>query len=322
LDVFFNGAKLEEPTFHKLASASQVTSLLEEINKMAACTGVINFNSIRSCKSGTLRGPVWFSRKCQVRVNSDGRRCCECDKLYGTLRSLKSRERRKLSTISRIRSTPSTPAIATNYVRNLKKALIDTRRKLTRNKARSVRTRLSLSLLKKEMKLKPETDMLKCIEASDISKNQKLAMKIAVKNAKRKSSTGNRFEADWLLQCMLLKIKSPQAYTHLRNNNMLPLPHPNTLQRLIQGMPCEFGFNDHIFEQLKNEYSKKSSKEREGVVMFDEIKVRQELAYDKFSCQFNGFIDYGGECEVKDSSALADHALVFMFKPQLQNTVL
>jgi len=276
------------------------------------------------CKNGELRGFVWFSNDCEARVNQVNTKCEKCVKLHSALRATKSRERLKSSIKFRIKNTPSNINKAKYYIKHLQYKLRFTKSNLRRTKLNSAKLRLSISILQRQMNSTTEDEMVANIQNSAIPENFKLAMKTALSNAKRKSSKGHRYESSWLLQCMLLKIKSPKAYTHLRNNQMLPLPHPSTLQRLIQGMPCEFGFSDFVFEQFRKEYINKSPKEREGVVMFDEIKVREEVAYDKLNYNFNVFIDYGGECEEDiemSKEDLADHALVFMFKSQLNRTV-
>jgi len=128
-----------------------------------------------------------------------------------------------------------------------------------------------------------------------------------------------RYEADWLLQCLLLKIKSPNAYRYLRDNEYLPLPHPSTLQKLIRGMPCEFGFTSFVFDVIAKEYQHKKQRDKQGVIVFDEMKIRESLDYDKFSFQFNGFIHFGeftADHAAKSGlkTQLADHALVFLYR--------
>jgi len=84
-------------------------------------------------------------------------------------------------------------------------------------------------------------------------------------------------------------------------------------------MPCQFGFTDFVFQQLEKELSKKSKKFRQGLVMFDEMKVRQEISFDKFKQQFNGFLDLGGN--QTSANQTADHALVFMYRSVYSNMV-
>ncbi len=57
---------------------------------------------------------------------------------------------------------------------------------------------------------------------------------------------GMGYDAEWLMECLLMKIKSPRAYKHLRTNNLLPLPCPDTIRRLLSSMPCNFDFNEAL----------------------------------------------------------------------------
>ena len=142
----------------------------------------------------------------------------------------------------------------------------------------------------------------------------------ALKLAKAKSSKGFRYEADWLLHCLLIRIKSPQMYCHLRELKMLPLPHPDTLQKLIRAVPCSFGIQDSILEALQPELSKKCERDRQCVLLFDEIKLREGLEFSKSDLRVKGYIDYAEFTDEfhkhgkQSSNALADHALVLMVR--------
>lgn len=40
-----------------------------------------------------------------------------------------------------------------------------------------------------------------------------------------------RFTSEWMLECILMKIKSPKLYRHLRINNILVLPSNTTIKK-------------------------------------------------------------------------------------------
>jgi len=133
------------------------------------------------------------------------------------------------------------------------------------------------------------------------------------------------YTTEWLLECTLLRIKSPSAYKHLRESKLLPLPHPKTIQRLLLGSPCEFGFNDTSMSAIQREMCNKSRKYRQGVLSFDEIKLRKSLDFNKGTLKFDGFINYGELTEAilgdDKTTEFADHALVFMYRPYNSNWV-
>jgi hypothetical protein len=77
----------------------------------------------------------------------------------------------------------------------------------------------------------------------------------------KKSSKGMRYGPEFLLECLLLHIKSASAYEHLRTSNMLPLPDPYHVRRLIRGLTCKFGFQDFSLKSISNEFNGKGFKE-------------------------------------------------------------
>jgi hypothetical protein len=54
--------------------------------------------------------------------------------------------------------------------------------------------------------------------------------------ARVKNKKSMRYEANWLLECLTLRIKSSKVYDHLFRSGILPLPHPNTLCSLLGEM--------------------------------------------------------------------------------------
>jgi hypothetical protein len=77
----------------------------------------------------------------------------------------------------------------------------------------------------------------------------------------KKSSKGMRYRPEFLLECLLLHVKSPSAYEHLRTSNLLPLPDPDHLRRFLQGITCKFGFQDFSLKSISNEFHGKGFKE-------------------------------------------------------------
>lgn len=97
---------------------------------------------------------------------------------------------------------------------------------------------------------------------------------------------------------------------------MLPLPHPRYLTSLLKGLPCQFGFNDFVFKMLEMEFKSKPKRDKQFMLIFDEMKIREAISYDTMTMKFSGYIDYGDfTSDVKGKRSKrceADHALVFM----------
>jgi hypothetical protein len=60
-----------------------------------------------------------------------------------------------------------------------------------------------------------------------------------------------RYEAVFLLEALMLKMKSNAAFKHLRNNKILPLPSASTIRKLISSSNCHFGFNELALENIE-----------------------------------------------------------------------
>lgn len=59
---------------------------------------------------------------------------------------------------------------------------------------------------------------------------------------------GQRYTKNWILECIIMKMKSPRLYEHLRKNNILSLPSKATLMRYMASYRTCFGFNKKVLE--------------------------------------------------------------------------
>ncbi|XP_064479090.1 uncharacterized protein LOC135392303 [Ornithodoros turicata] len=63
--------------------------------------------------------------------------------------------------------------------------------------------------------------------------SQKEAVRQCFSNARRKGPKGRRYTMEWVYECLLMRIKSPALYKHLRSRDLLPLPCVDTLNTYI-----------------------------------------------------------------------------------------
>ncbi len=84
--------------------------------------------------------------------------------------------------------------------------------------------------------------------------------------ADAKGPTGNRYESEYILECLLLNIKSQSAYNHLRSSKLLPLPDPNHLRRLMRGVSCKFGLHEFALDAIEKDLKDKNEDERSGIL--------------------------------------------------------
>ena len=161
---------------------------------------------------------------------------------------------------------------------------------------------------------------------------------MVLKKAKCLNKKSMRYDADWLLDCLILRLKSKAAYDQLATSKMIPVPHVNTLKRLLSGMSTHFGFNTFALQAIKRTLTGLPDIQRMGSVVFDEMSIKEALNFNSQTFNFDGFIDTNSETsstilpaihirleedEVLDTeeSKLADHALVFVFRPYMASWI-
>lgn len=75
---------------------------------------------------------------------------------------------------------------------------------------------------------------------------------------------GMRYSKRWILECILISIKSRTSYSHLRSHNILPLPTLATLKLYLTNMKPRFGFDPAVFNILKRKSASMKPEERRG----------------------------------------------------------
>lgn len=78
------------------------------------------------------------------------------------------------------------------------------------------------------------------------------------------SKNGMRYTKRYILECLLLSIKSRKGYLHLRSHNILPLPTPSTLRKYLKNMKAQYGFDLSVFKMLKLKSENMKPEERRG----------------------------------------------------------
>lgn len=131
---------------------------------------------------------------------------------------------------------------------------------------------------------------------------------------------GMKYDAGFLLQCLLLKMKSSTTYKHMRDNKILPLPSPSTIRRLLSSSDCKFGFNELALNSIKRELDGLPLSQRWGSLMWDEMSLKKDLTWNAQTLEWHGVVDYG-ELETPVKNGVANHALVFIFRPYRGNWV-
>eukprot|EP00794_Sanderia_malayensis_P015485 gene15485-17063_t len=115
--------------------------------------------------------------------------------------------------------------------------------------------------------------------------------------------------------CLSLASKSASAYDELRNAKILTLPSRRTLRDYRNAIRPKAGFNPQVINELIETVSMLKGVQRYIVISIDEVKIQENLVYDKHTGELIGFVDLGDtdlnySC-FDDVDQLASHALVY-----------
>ena len=110
-----------------------------------------------------------------------------------------------------------------------------------------------------------------------------------------KSAKGNRWNLLIIRFCLSLKLKSPAAYHTLRENGLLILPSERTLRDYTHYIQSGPGFHVDVEKQLFKSARLDDSPpyQRSVVLAIDEMKVKQDLVFNKHTRELIGFVDLG-----------------------------
>lgn len=92
-----------------------------------------------------------------------------------------------------------------------------------------------------------------------------IADTVLKKCEKKKCKIGLRYDDEFLLHSLLLKIKSPKGYRHCLQHNLLPLPAESHLRKLVKGVKCHYGINKHAVDAISNYFSDTYENSRNGI---------------------------------------------------------
>lgn len=148
----------------------------------------------------------------------------------------------------------------------------------------------------------------------DMPPKQQLAVKACLKASERKNTCGMHYEKEWLLECIIMRMKSPRLYEHMRLNKIMVLPSRTCLQKSLKAYRGGFGFNKRMLPVLKEKVKELDSFSRHGNLLFDELKLSENLQVRSDGI-IEGYVDYGENTIEESKSTICDHGLVLLFQP-------
>ena len=121
--------------------------------------------------------------------------------------------------------------------------------------------------------------------------------------------------------CIALHAKSSAAYDHLRFNEKdgtgcLILPSKRTLRDYRNYISPKTGFNPNLVDELRKKTENFSYSERFIVLSIDEMKIQEDLVWNKHTGELVGYVDLGdvdlNEAVFDKVDSLATHVLVIL----------
>ncbi|CAG7831105.1 unnamed protein product [Allacma fusca] len=112
------------------------------------------------------------------------------------------------------------------------------------------------------------------------------------------------------------KLKGEKLALKLMQNNF----QNNKLQNILDNIDACTDLHSNTKTVLKESVKVAQAElDKQGAIIFVEMKVRERLSFNAQTMEFDGFIDYGDSDDCikpqKKGSVLADHALVLLFRP-------
>lgn len=298
-------------------TVERLECLLSKFDKKSVCKGVdIKEKTIMFKTKVTYIDQLnkWKHDKCCIILQGQQIVCDHCKSIQKTFNNNKIR--RKSKTIKRIclNVTPSKK-------HNLN--LLRTRNNLKQQ----INRKLKQKIANMKFIIEDHEENLKQLDEETVlqkipSAKHKLLVQEILKSSKVKNLHGNRYSEDWVMLCLLLSIKSPSAYSFLRDNNIMPLPCVRTIRRYLSTINTACGFDEQFFKLFKKKIETKSTMQKHGLIVFDEISLRENISVKSHTLTYSGLIDFGREGEFCNElpkanrlDDLANHGLVILFQP-------
>ncbi|XP_035227904.1 uncharacterized protein LOC118200097 [Stegodyphus dumicola] len=214
-----------------------------------------------------------------------------------------------------IKINESATCVHCKYVNRLLKKKICKNNYLKSKLSNNRKNKLICCLRKKitELSLKLKEQKTNEMGTSVVASNPKQLLAInAFNNAsKRKSTQGMIYDPKWLIECIIMRMKGPKLYEHIRENKILIVPGKNCLQRYVKNYRSGFGFCDSVFQAIKVKTQSMEPYFLHGGILIDEMKLSENLHVSSDG-QIEGFVDLGNFQNGKKQS---NHGLVFLFQP-------
>lgn len=121
---------------------------------------------------------------------------------------------------------------------------------------------------------------------------QRHQVETCLKASKRKGTHGMTYTHEWVLECILMRIKSPKLYEHIRKHKIMVLPSKSCLQKYVKDYKSSFGLNENVFASIAEKTKNMDEYGRHGGILIDEMKLSESLKVTSNGF-IEGFVDLG-----------------------------
>ena len=121
--------------------------------------------------------------------------------------------------------------------------------------------------------------------------------------------------------CLHLKFMSSSCYNALRTSGLITLPSERFLRDYTHWMKSEIGFSEAVDIQLTKEANISEEKDRYIILIWDEMKIKEDLVFNKHTLEIVGFVNIGEIndqiekiTQNNDNRDIASHILLLMVR--------
>ena len=116
-----------------------------------------------------------------------------------------------------------------------------------------------------------------------------------IENTKKSDARQYRWHPLMIKWCLNLKLMSSAAYHAMRSSGFITLPSERTLRDYTNYIKCVPGYQQEVVDMMRQESKCDELPEakRYVTILLDEMKVKEDIVYDKFTGNVIGFCNLG-----------------------------
>lgn len=110
-----------------------------------------------------------------------------------------------------------------------------------------------------------------------LSRKQKMQVQACFEASTRKGTNGMKFEQEWILECIVMHMKSPRLYEHIRKHKVMVVPSPSCLQSYIRRYKSGYGLSEKVLAAVPMKAENINARHQHGIFIINEIKLSKKF---------------------------------------------